>query len=242
MIQVTIGGTRCNIFTSWGELTVEDGQRIIPHTNAHFYKRLSAHTGLEEEYLKDCDLSDDEVKTLLDLMSWDQVVVASLIDPNPKSIHFYNADWIQDWTIRIPQTDAAFKNRVMRVPPSAAIQPVGSKIDFDNWVTSYVNNAGGNENEATLALISRIHYAIAVYLQPVYFESVYDSDQAELLAKIALRCKFIEGLSVAAFFLTRHQNLHGSKAKSSDTSQQPKKFRQGLTGSTALDSLDMLIN
>lgn len=230
MIKINIGGQPCELFTSWQELTLEQGQRIAPHTAAPFFERLSAHTGLSEEFLKDVDLSDEDIKLLTDLMSWDQMDVYSLLDPDPKSIHFLNADWINDWTIRIPQTDAAFKDRKIRVPGNASIQPVGSKIMFDQ----YVNN--GKDQ------IETAHYAIAVYLQPVYFDGVFDGDQVEQLAKIALKCNFVEALSVAAFFLSRHQNLHGTRSKNLVTAQQQKRYRQGLTDLKSSDFSDMLIN
>lgn len=225
MIKLKIGDASCTIFSSWKELTIQQAQGIAPNTAAPFFQRLAAHTGLSEEYLKDADLSDDDVEMLLDLISWDQIDVSELLDDAPKTIHFHNADHITEWTIRIPQTDAAFKDRRIRVPGNAAIQPVGSKIMFDQYV-----NSGKS-------LIETAHYAIAVYLQPVYFDGVFDGDQVEQLAQIALRCNFIEGLSVAAFFLSRHQSLHGMKSKNSNIFPQQKKRKLELIGLEGLDSL-----
>lgn len=229
MIVIEINGTKCNMPTSWHDLNVEQGQALMiemakPEWSDYLY-RFAYYSGLNYTELKDSDIEVDELATILELISWDGIPLEELIINTPKSIRFFDASWINDWTIRVPQTSDFFRDRKAFVPKVAATQPVGSKIMFDQYVLAGIKETGN--------IFSTIHLAVAVYMQPLYFDGKFDGDQVDQLAEICKRCNFIEALSVATFFLSKHQSLHGWKMKDSSTSQT--QGRQGQISQTFPD-------
>lgn len=224
MIKVNIGEYQIDFPTSWHDFTVEDGQKIVaamglPEWSDPVY-RISLYTKVQYQHISSLNLTQEEIDALSEFIAWETIPVTEIADPSPACIHFFSPEWIQDWTIRVPKESIHFKDKKIRIPGNLEIQPVGSKIMFDQLVTIEVAKSGN--------IIPFIHYAVATYMQPLYFDNHFDGDQVMQLAEICKRCNFVEALSAAAFFLTKHQLLHSSKKKSSDTSLQEKKLKPEL--------------
>ena len=158
MIEIEINGTKCNMPTSWHDLNVEQGQALMTQMNkpewTDYLFRFAYLSSVDYDQLKGSDVEVDELATILELISWTHIPLDELVSTEPKSIKFFDASFVNDWTIRIPQTADYFRDRKVFVPKVAATQPVGSKIMFDQYVLAGIKETG--------YIFSTVHQAVAV--------------------------------------------------------------------------------
>lgn len=207
MISLNLNGESLTVPTGWGDFTVGHAQKIFFEMENepqrwfdNFLFRFSVYTGEKYEKIENLNFSDAQIIQLMDLVSFEREKFTEYLLPMGNALQFYRKEeGTESWLVRVPKEAAAFKDTTRKIPNKIEQRAVGSKIVFEQLVIPEYKSKGH--------IVHVMHFAIAIYMQPIYYMRAFDTDLVEQLAEICLHCNFLEAFTVADFFLKRWQNL-----------------------------------
>ena len=104
----------------------------------------------------------------------------------------------------------------IRVPKKIEEERLGSKILFMQEVAKVMK---GKAESEMISIVPLIHKALAIYFQPMVHpgpkkDKPFNTDYVTDFEEVCKRCKFVDALPVAAFFLMKSLNwMNGKRRK-----------------------------
>lgn len=200
MIPLKIGELKCEIPTTWQEVTLRQYMELQNHReDLNILRLLSILTGVEYRILLNIN-SDSFDDRIMD------------------SIEFIKAP-IDIYTLEEKES-ITINGKVIKVP-DASTHTIGQKLLLQSKIRLLQETGEGSH-----AIL--VSYAVAIYLQPLIDGTQFDDSRVEEIREIVLSLPLIDVYPIGCFFLSGWITFLRSSGQPSQQPQQKKKSGLGL--------------